>query len=262
MALRSARSGEWVRTQLIKRMVQSALGAFGLRLARLDSNGAPAVGLDSFFSLLKRYGFEPRHIVDVGANHGNWTREAVKYFPGADYTLVEPQDHLKMHVQDLIDSGIRIRWINAGASDRAGVLTLNVDKRDHSSTFLDVPRTVDSAVTRYEVPVTTLNEIVKSSSLPVPNMVKIDAEGFDLKVIAGASELLGKTEVILAEVSFVQRDFENTALAVIQRMADAGYRFIDITYIDRSPKFGVLWLSEFAFLRNSSTLLDAATSFE
>ena len=246
----------------MKRLVQSALSTFGLRLTRIDSRSQPACGLSSFFALLKRYGFDPEHVIDVGANHGNWTREAVGYFPNAQYTLVEPQDELKIYVKDLRDRGIRIHWINAGASDCPGELTLNVGRRDHSSTFFQAPRTVDAAVQRLEVPVTTLNEIVRSSSLPVPEMVKIDAEGFDLKVLAGASDLYGKTEIFLAEVSVGQRDFENTALAVIQKMADVGYRFIDITYIDRSPKFGVLWLCEFAFLRDSSTLLDAATSFE
>ena len=92
--------------------------------------------------------------------------------------------------------------------------------------------------------------------------MKIDAEGFDLKVISGASDLLGKTDVFLAEVAVGQRDLENTALMVVQKMADAGYRFIDVTYVDRSPKSGVLWLSEFAFLRNSSSLLDAAANYD
>jgi len=260
--LRSEDCSESVRTPLIKRLVQSALSVLGLRLARLDSNASPAVSLGSFFALLKRNGFDPKHVVDVGANHGNWIREAVNYFPGADYTLVEPQDELKVHVQDLIDRGVHVHWINAGASDHSGMLTLNVDPRDCSSTFLQTPRTVKVAIRRVEVPVRTLNEIVASSSLPIPNMVKIDAEGFDLKVISGASDLLGKTDIFLAEVAVGPRDLENTALMVIQKMADAGYRFIDITYVDRSPKSGVLWLCEFAFLRNSSSLLDAAANYD
>ena len=52
-----------------------------------------------------------------------------------------------------------------------------------------------------EVPVTTLNEIVRTSNVPFPDMVKIDAEGFDLKVLAGASELLGKTDIFLLEAT-------------------------------------------------------------
>jgi hypothetical protein len=49
------------------------------------------------------------------------------------------------------------------------------------------------------VPVTTLKQIVFSSSAPVPDMVKIDAQGFDLKVLAGASDLFGKTDIFLVE---------------------------------------------------------------
>jgi len=247
---------------MIKRLVQSALGTFGYRLSRLNSNGQPAYGLAPFFALIQRNGFRPKHIVDVGANHGNWTREAVKFFPDADFTLVEPQNDLRIYIKDLIDAGHRVHWVNAGVSDRAGLLTLNVDRRDHSSTFLDVPRTVNAAVRRVDVPVKTLNEIVAASGLPLPEMVKIDAEGFDLKALSGASNLFGRTDIFLAEVSLGQRDFENTALAVMQKMAEAGYRLIDITYLDRSPTSQVLWLSEFAFLRNASPLLDAANSYE
>src|SRR5262249_23232085 len=68
-----------------------------------------------FFSILKERGFVPEHIVDVGANRGCWTRTALKYFPDAYYTLVEPQDHLKTHVQDLLGMNGKIRWIGAGA---------------------------------------------------------------------------------------------------------------------------------------------------
>ena len=39
-------------------------------------------------------------------------------------------------------------------------------------------------------------------------------------------------------------------------MDEAGYKVVDITDINRSPKYGVLWLCELAFLRNDSTLFD------
>jgi hypothetical protein len=37
---------------------------------------------------------------------------------------------------------------------------------------------------------------------------------------------------------------------------------VDITDINRSPKYGLLWLCELAFLRNDSTLFDSATAYE
>jgi len=245
---------------MIKQGVQAVLKTFGYRLARADS-AVPFCGLSNFFPLLKRFGFSPAHILDVGANRGKWTREAVKYFPQAHYTLVEPQADLKSHVMDLIDGGFRIHWINAGASDQPGTLPLRIIGEDHSSTFVKTARIEGDAIRQIEVPLRTVNEIVASSGLPVPAMVKIDAEGFDLKVIAGASELFGKTEIFLAEASVGERDFENSALAVLQLMDQAGYRLLDVTDLNRSAKSGLLWLTELAFLKKTSTMLDSATRY-
>jgi hypothetical protein len=53
-------------------------------------------------------------------------------------------------------------------------------------------------------------------------MAKIDAEGSDLKVLRGASSLLGKTDVLIAEAE-VCGNYENSVAEVIQFMANAGY---------------------------------------
>jgi len=247
--------------EMIKRAIQATLKTFGYRLTRVTDPSVPDCGLSNFFALIKRLGFDPKHILDVGANRGNWTRKAINYFPQAQYTLVEPQDELKIYVKDLVDRGFHLHWINAGASDRPGLLPLHILGPDESSTFLQVSRTERESIRQVEVPLRTVNEIVASSGLPIPEMVKIDAEGFDLKVLAGAFDLFGKTEIFLAEASIGQFDFENTALALIQTMAEAGYRFIDITHFNRSPRHGVLWLCEFVFLGNTSKLLDVATGY-
>jgi FkbM family methyltransferase len=245
---------------MIKRAIQSTLRTFGYRLSRL-SDVPPTYGLSSFFPLLSGFGFNPKHILDIGANRGNWTREATRYFPRADYTLVEPQDELKIHVQDLIDQGYQIHWINAGASDQPGILQLNVSRHsDTSSTFCQWSDSEASTDYIKQIPVRVrmVNEIVASTGLPTPEMVKIDAEGFDLKVFSGASELFGKTDIFLTECAIAPQDQENTALAMIQKMAGSGYHLIDITDMNRSPKSGVLWLCEFAFLHKASRLFEMA----
>lgn len=217
--------------------------------------------LEQFFGLLKHSSFTPIHIWDVGANHGIWTRTAIRYFPHAEYTLIEPQDALKVHVQDLIRGGHKLRWINAGAGNTTGTLPFYIATSDQSSSFLDVPRIKEEAVRRIEVPLRTLKEIRATLSLPIPDMLKIDAEGLDLKVLEGATDLLGHTEIVLAEGSIGQLDFENTAGALIDTMDDYGYRLIDITDVVRSPNHGAMWLGEFAFLLKSSELLKHASRF-
>jgi hypothetical protein len=80
---------------MIKRGLQGLLKQFGYRSARANDSVVPNCGLSNFFPLIKKFGFNPEHILDVGANHANFTREAVHYFPRAHYTLVEPQEQIE-----------------------------------------------------------------------------------------------------------------------------------------------------------------------
>jgi hypothetical protein len=104
----------------------------------------------------------------------------------------------------------------------------------------------------------SLDDLLAKYDLPVPELVKIDAEGFDRKVMQGANTLIGKTDVFLLEAC-VLSPCENSVASVEQFMAEHGYRLIDITDINRSPKDNVLWLTELVFLRNGNSLLSAAT---
>jgi FkbM family methyltransferase len=202
--------------------------------------------------------------VDVGANHGYWTRTALTYFPDSYYTLIEPQDDLKNNVQDLLARGDnKIQWIGVGVSDQPGVLPLTIAPHDHSSTFVISAEDAESSGSnQIKVPVITLNEILRTSTAPFPEMVKIDAEGFDLRVIAGASELIGKTDIFLLETAVCAQNLENTFENVIATMSHAGYHVIDIPGLNRSPKYGVLWLCDLAFLRNESPLLAGISLYE
>lgn len=218
---------------------------------------------DIFFYLLKERGFKPKHILDVGANHGYWTRDALKYFPDIHYTLVEPQDNLKTHVQDLLSNNAKIRWIGAGAGAEPGTMTFTHSYRDDSSSFaFTVDEAKAAGYRQIDLPVTTLNEIVRTSDAPFPDMVKIDAEGLDLKVLTGASDLVGKTDIFLLEATICAPNFENTLANVIQVMDNLGYRVFDFTELNRSLKYGVLWACEVAFLRNGSHLMNGAVSYE
>ena len=228
--------------RLMKTAVERARGPRGRAVTGFHSEI-----LNPFLSLLKRLGFAPAHILDVGANRGEWTRAALQFFPQANYTLVEPQEHLKVYIQDLLDGGYKINWISAGVADRAGSLPFTIAARDDSSTFaLSKEQAEATGAKQVEVEVKTLDQIAAASKWGMPDMVKIDAEGLDLKVLAGASDLIGKTEIFLVEAA-VCAPLENTVAEVMLFMNNAGYRLIDITDLNRSPKFGVLWLCEMAF---------------
>jgi len=246
--------------KIVKRLVHLTLTRLGYQVTHKDFL---VYGLEPFFGCLKRLGFAPKHIVDVGANRGMWTRTAIDYFPDALYTLIEPQDHLKAYVEDLIKQDRKIRWLNVGVGDRAGRLPFGISYRDDSSSFvLEQGGLSCKQPSQMIVDVKTLNEIIAATGAPMPEMVKIDAEGFDLKVLAGASDLFGKTEIFLVEAIVHEGNQENKFLDVIHRMAGYGYHLLDITNLNRSPKYGNLCACELAFLRSGSSLLAQVTSYE
>ena len=245
----------------IKSLVTSALNR-AKGAAKVPASGFRADMLDPFLSLLKKLNFAPRHIIDVGANRGDWTRTARGIFPDAHYTLVEPQEHLRAYIRDLLEVPNPVELINAGVADRPGKLMFTVAARDDSSTFaLSKEEAMAAGAQQIPVEVKTLNEIVAGSAAGMADMVKIDAEGLDLKVLSGASNLLGKTDVFLIEAA-ICAPLENSLSEVMRFMNGSGYRLMDITDLNRSPKHGVLWLCEAAFVRNGSPLLDGIRSYE
>lgn len=174
---------------MIKKMIKRTFGIFNSLLRKMGYMPFVAnADLIHFFSTIKKMGFQPKHIVDVGANHGMWTREALKFFPDSFYTLFEPQQFLEPYVEDLL-ANPKIKFNAIGVASQSGNLKLTVGKYDCESTFrLNENDAKRMGLNQIEVPVVTLNEFLGNIDLPIPDLIKIDAEGLDIEVLKGASE--------------------------------------------------------------------------
>ncbi|MEO5775745.1 MAG: FkbM family methyltransferase [Flavobacterium sp.] len=211
--------------------------------------------LQTLFTNIKKMGLSPKHIVDIGANHGTWTREVLQYFPDAHFTLIEPQEWLKPSFQDLLDTNSKITYHAAGAGSKSGSFKFTIVDRDDSCSFR---YTEDEAKERgykqVDIPIITLNDLIKSNNLPIPDIVKIDAEGLDIEVLKGASELFGKTEIFMVEAGVVAKEFDNSFLKMINFMDENGYRLFEITDLNRPLALHVLWLVELAFIKKNGII--------
>lgn len=212
--------------------------------------------LEVFFENIKAMGFTPKHIIDVGANHGTWTRETLKYFPDAFYTLVEPQEWLKPSLQDVLDANSKVSFHAVGAGAQSGSFMFTLVERDDSCSFRYTKAEAKAGgYQQVEIPIVTLNEIVaKNNTLPFPDMVKIDAEGLDIAVLEGASDLIGRTEVFLVEAAVFCKEFNNSLLKMVHYMDEKGYSLFEITDLNRPFKPNVLWLVELAFVKKNGIL--------
>jgi len=234
---------------------------------RIEVLGEPTVGraagharTDPFFDCLVRLGFKPRHVVDVGANRGNWTRSALRYFPDANYTLFEPQEDL-LKGGDLEDDP-RVKIFGMGAGPKTATMKLAKHARDDSFSFaLTEGDAVKAGREQVDAPVVALDEFLPAQGLSWPDLLKIDAEGWDIEVLKGAEKCIDYAEVVLLEAAVMNKSFANRLELVISEMTRRGFVVFDITDLNRTQRDGALWLLEAAFVKRGGTLDRAVTSY-
>ncbi len=203
-------------------------------------------------------GFCPKHVLDVGANHGWWSEIAKEVFPHAKFTLIEPQESMKPYLDSFCRKNPGARWINAGAGSEIGVADFKILLDTESSSFLCPPVGMNlSDIQERQTRMVTLDSIVFDTAQPLPDMVKVDVEGFELEVLRGAQRLLASraVELFLIEVAFFRfRSGQPLFTEVVRFMAEQDYHAYDLTYFCRRPFDGALGLAEVVFAKGDGIL--------
>lgn len=211
--------------------------------------------LNNFYKLLINQNYFPKVIYDIGANKGGWTYECLKHFPHASYYLFEPQLDLKMDIDNLLQDYDNVTLFSFGLGDKNDVLSFTIHDRDDSCTYaFSKEEARIRGFKQIDLPILRLDSFVKDKNLKPPDILKIDAEGLDLKVLYGAGKLLENVEVIMVEVAIVNDNLENTALKVLNYLDSKDYKLFDITDINRPFSNQVLWLCEFVFIKKRGIL--------
>jgi len=225
----------------------------------------PLGELHAFLEDLRARNFRPAFIVDVGANHGDWSRAARAAFPGARLLLIEPVKALAPELEAFVRETPGAKFLAAGAGAIPGELDLTEiltadGQPTPGSTFSrnesgSVAPPSDKQVRRVKVPVVSLDSLLDSGELPqTPDLVKIDVEGYELEVLKGCHRLLGVTEMFILEVSLLSFWGQPVFHEMVAYMAAHGYAVYDFAGFNRRPLDGALGLIDVCFVRQASPL--------
>jgi FkbM family methyltransferase len=192
---------------------------------------------------LKSLGFTPAVVYDVGAYRGGWTRLAAEVFPDAQFVLFEAN---RDHAGALAASGRRHLIAALGATD-GGARTFHVPRQgDVTGASLYVENTAHYAGENLQVravETVRLDTAVARERLPAPDLIKIDVQGAELEVLAGASETLRHAGALIVEVSFVDYNKGGPLAAeVIAAIDRLGFKCADLCEVHRSAQDFVLQL--------------------
>jgi FkbM family methyltransferase len=209
---------------------------------------ASCVGeMHPFLLHLRRRGFVPSRILDVGANQADWSRLAQQVFPEASFVLLEPQEEMLLHLKAFCEAAPGSRFILAAAGREAREMTLNVCPGNLPVSSLMSVDNGDRQYDRRKIPVVAIDSLYGSED-ELPELAKLDIQGFELEALAGAKRLLGRTQCFILEVGLFAHPPARPLFAeVVAYMDKHGYKVVDIPGYLRRPLDGALGEVDLAF---------------
>ena len=177
-------------------------------------------------------------VFDVGAHVGQTAAKLVAAFPRAHVYCFEPDPHSFAQLRTLTQTGSRIHAVNVAVGDTDGDATFFINKFDQTSSLLKVASGANQYLldtgglalqSEVKVPVRTLDRFCTERGIERIDVLKLDAQGYELRVLDGARELLEGLAVplIYLEVCFVRFYEEQPLFPDIYRyLFDRGYRLV------------------------------------
>lgn len=175
---------------------------------------------------------------DVGAHIGQTAARFAAAFPRAHVYSFEPDPRSFAQLRAVADEVGRIDAVNAAVGDINGEATFFVHKFDQTNSLLKAAPGAHQYLvdpsglalqSEVKVPVLTLDHFCADRGIDRIDLLKLDAQGYELRILDGARQLLDRLAVplIYVEVCFV-RFYEHQPLfpEIYQYLFDRGYRLV------------------------------------
>jgi FkbM family methyltransferase len=211
---------------------------------------------------MRRLGFSPTTIIDIGAHIGEWSCLANNIFPAASILMIEAQENKAPALDQLVQGHpgkIQRRIALLGPENRDGVPFNECDTAPTGSSVLAFtsPEPLKFHVVRRRME--TLDSVLANVGLARPNFLKLDVQGFELEILKGAPNALAAAEAVLLEVSTIAQ-YEAAPLfhEVVAFMNSRGYHVFDICTLMRQRTENTLVQMDVIFVKADSPLFAKA----
>ena len=176
-------------------------------------------------------GLDVKVVLDIGANAGQWALELRESGYSGRIISFEPAPGPFRELEAMAKSDRRHTCVQVGLGGSDGEAQLLVTRASESSSFRDpVGNSGSSRHTgieeRVTVPVRCLDSLLPSLTTDTGRFyVKIDTQGFEREVLAGAKEALSRADAVELEMSLVEL-YDGQALLpeLWEVLTQAGFR--------------------------------------
>lgn len=182
---------------------------------------------------LKDAGVKPATVLDIGANVGQFSVAVSHLLPDAALYPVEPDASTAARLRANLPPHAAANIVVAAVGERVGTVEFQVNADSQVSSILHLGSGRKAAFPQSQVqrtvsvPMATLDHLFDGKPLALPILLKVDVQGYEDRVIAGASAMLKKVRWVVLEMSFAslyegEKDFN----AMLELMREAGFRFV------------------------------------
>jgi FkbM family methyltransferase len=156
-------------------------------------------------------------LVDVGANQGDYSLEAIGICPSLKIFAFEPHPITFSSLSKRLNNHHNIIAVNKGMSSESGVYRLydysSRDGSSHASLFRDVITEIHGAgsAVSHEVELTTLDQFMDSEGIKEIDLLKIDTEGNELQVLRGGGVAISEGRIRAIHFEFNEMNVSSRA---------------------------------------------------
>ncbi|HAI85283.1 MAG TPA: hypothetical protein DCL43_16620 [Chitinophagaceae bacterium] len=244
--------------ELIKKILEKS----GIEIKKFSNEvgsiGRPVGRMDTLLEDLKQRGLACNTVMDVGANRTTWSRLAKQTFPNADFCLIEPQIEMKQYLDAFCNEYKNAVYFLAGAGPQKDVLTLTIWDDLDGSSFLPRPdEKLKQSGRQREIEIIAIDDLITSSTIKIPELIKLDIQGYELESLKGAEKTFGYTEAYILEVAlFPFSDVPGMPILsdVMNFMLARDYVIYDFAGFFRRPLDGALGQCDICFVKKNGFL--------
>jgi FkbM family methyltransferase len=164
----------------------------GLAGAMAAVRGIDVIETIEWHTLHPRYLGADSRVIDLGANHGQFSRAMTQRF-GCSCVAVEPSPGPFAAIPD----GPRISKMQVAVADRPGTMQFHVASESTASSLVRKDSTHQETI---DVRVITLSDLIEQLAWPRIDVLKVDIEGAEIAMLASCSDaLLGRVAQLTIE---------------------------------------------------------------
>jgi FkbM family methyltransferase len=206
--------------RLIKDGIIRGVGALGLKI--IEKRYFPIGGSFEFDIDRLLSGEKPTCIFDIGANTGQTVSRFLKAWPGCMIHSFEPVDTTFKELKRKFGEHPNVAVNKLAMGRHPGSAKIHVGEASDCNSLVF---SSDKQQTE-TVEVSTVDAYAFSRGINEVSILKIDAEGFDLEVLAGSENLLrrGRVQFILVESTFAPERVRCSSFVEIRKFCEeCGY---------------------------------------